>query len=137
MRLNIFLKSFFSHRDHREKNPVPFFGEQVTQVRLKDLHVEVESHRTESGCFEIFEKNGSHFEVSIRGELCHLIYLPRPLLEDLAKSRKILILFLRILLAEVVHDFSQADVQFFVGGSHGFKRADLKILFEERVVLVV
>ena len=64
-----------------------------------------------------------------------LLDLRFPLIEDLAESVEVLIMFILLFIAEIAHDVSKADMQFFVSWSHSFKRTDLEVLLQKGVVL--
>lgn len=64
-----------------------------------------------------------------------LLDLRLPFLKDFSESVEILIMFILLLVAEIAHDVSKTNVQFFVGWSDSFKRTDLEVLLQEGVVL--
>lgn len=64
-----------------------------------------------------------------------LLDLRLPLLEYLPESVEVLVMFILLLVAEIAHDISKTNMQFFVGWSDSFKRTDLEVLLQEGVVL--
>lgn len=135
MWLYVLIKRLSFHSDHGNQSAMSVLSKKYAKIRLKDLQVKIQSYWAETCRLEVFEKDSPNLVVWVSCEFMDLLDLRLPFLKDFSESVEILIMFILLLVAEIAHDVSKTNVQFFVGWSDSFKRTDLEVLLQEGVVL--